>query len=75
MIEQQTWDRIAARFVRVIDSIKGELGESSNDNVAPRIGSGLIRRVIGAELGRPPTDAEVQWALGHLEEMFWKGDE
>ena len=75
MIEQQTWNRIAAKFVRVIEAIKGELGEALHDDAAPRMGDGLIRRLIGAELGRPPTDAEMQWALAHLEEMFRKGDE
>ncbi len=39
------------------------------------MGDGLIRRLIAAELGRPPTDAEMQWALAHLQEMFWKSDE
>ena len=75
MIEQQTWNRIAAEFVRVIEAIKGELGDTLRDGAAPRIADGLVRRLIGAELGRPPTDAEMHWALVRLEEMFWKGDE
>ena len=73
MIEQQTWDRIAAKFVRVIEAIKDEHGEARNDDATPRMGDGLIRRLIAAELGRPPTEVEMQWALAHLEEMFWKG--
>jgi len=75
MIEQHTWDRIAAKFVRVIEAIKGERGDTSNDDTTPRMGDGLIRRLIAAELGRPPTDAEMQWALAHLQEIFWKSDE
>ena len=75
MIEQHTWDRIAAKFVRVIEAIKNERGDTLHDDTTPRMGDGLIRRLIAAELGRPPTDAEMQWALAHLQEMFWKSDE
>ena len=73
MIEQQKWDRIAAKFVRVIEAIKDEQRETQHDDATPRMGDGLVRRLIEAELGRPPTNAELHWALAHLEEMFWKG--
>ena len=52
-----------------------EHGDTLHDDAAPRMGDGLIRRLIGAELGRPPTEAEMRWALAHLEQVFWKSDE